>query len=409
MRKLFSVFATATIGLIMFGCDQKGASSGDSAAFEMEVQEKLINAKEGEVIELPEGTFTMTRPLILDGINNVTIRGKGKDKTILNFKGQKDGAEGLRITANGTILEDFAVIDAKGDCIKAQDAQGITFRRVKVGWSTEGSTLNGSYGLYPVQSSNVLIEECEVFGSSDAGIYVGQSKNIVVRKNLVHGNVAGIEIENCMDADVYENISEKNTGGVLVFDLPDLPVKNGARCRVYNNKIINNNIKNFGPKGTTVSEIAAGTGVVIMATNQCEVFGNEIKGHNSVSLAVVSYLALQKPYKDTVYDPYVGGVSVHDNQFERGTGALDNSVLFGQMFAAIFGDKVPDIIFDGSVNPSYKNADGSIKEDQKICFHNNGNVTYTNIDLEHKSANMSTDISKVDCTIPALKEVKIMQ
>ena len=66
MRKLFSVFATATIGLIMFGCHQKGASSGDSAAFEKEVQEKLINAKEGEVIELPEGTFTMTRPLILD-------------------------------------------------------------------------------------------------------------------------------------------------------------------------------------------------------------------------------------------------------------------------------------------------------------------------------------------------------
>jgi len=34
-------------------------------------------------------------------------------------------------------------------------------------------------------------------------------------------NVAGIEIENCTDADVYENISTNNTGGVLVFDLPD--------------------------------------------------------------------------------------------------------------------------------------------------------------------------------------------
>ena len=99
----------------------------------------------------------------------------------------------------------------------------------------------------------------------------------------------------------------------------------------------------------------------------------------------------------------------HDNQFERGTGSLDNSVIFGQLFAGLFGDKVPDLVFDGSTNPAYKNADGSVKEDQKICFHNNGNVTYTNIDLEHKSKNMSTDITKADCTLPVLKDVKLLQ
>jgi parallel beta-helix repeat protein len=409
MKKLILPFLVITVAIIMNSCQSKGGSSAESAEFEKTLQEKLINAKEGEVIELPEGTFTLSRPLILDGVNNVTIKGKGKDKTILNFKGQKDGAEGLRITANGTVLEDFCILDAKGDCIKVQDAQGITFRRLKVGWTTEGSTLNGSYGLYPVQSSDVLVEDCDVFGSSDAGIYVGQSKNIIVRRNHVYGNVAGIEIENSIGADVYENLSENNTGGVLVFDLPDLPVKNGSRCRIYNNKIINNNIRNFGAKGTTVSEIPAGTGVIIMATNLCEVYNNEIKGHNSVSFAIVSYLALEKPYKDTIYDPYIGGVSVHDNQIERGTGSLDKSVVFGQMFNAIFGDKVPDIVFDGSVNPAYLNSDGTLKEDQKICIRNNGNVTFTNIDLANKSKNLSTDISKMDCSLAPISEIKLPQ
>lgn len=410
MKKVALYLLSFAMMLVAVSCQNKGGATADDVEFEKSIQEKLINAKEGDVIELPEGTFSLSRPLILDGVDNVTIRGKGKDKTILNFKGQKDGAEGLRITANGTILEDFAILDAKGDCIKVQDAVGITFRKLRVGWTTEQSTLNGSYGLYPVQCENVLVEECDVFGSSDAGIYVGQSKKIIVRKNHVYGNVAGIEIENSIDADVYDNLSENNTGGILVFDLPELPVKNGSRCRIYNNKIINNNIKNFGPKGTTVSEIPAGTGIIIMATNQCEVFNNEVKGHNSVSLAIVSYLTIQKPFKDSLYDPYVGGIFVHDNQFERGTGSLDKSVAFGQMFNAIFGDKVPDLIFDGSISPAYLNADGTVKEDQKICFKNNGtNVTFSNIDVANKSKNMSTDLAKMDCALAPLGDVKLPQ
>lgn len=404
MRKV--LIMAAAVVLIFASCNNKPAGAVDEQ-LEKELQEKFINAKEGEVIELPEGTFTLNRPLILDGVKNVTIKGKGKDKTVLSFKGQKDGAEGLRITADGIVMEDFAVLDAKGDCIKVQDATNVTFRRMRVGWTALHDVKNGSYGTYPVGCTNVLIEECEVFGSSDAGIYVGQSKNIVVRKNHVHDNVAGIEIENSSDADVYDNLAENNTGGVLVFDLPELPVKNGARCRVYNNRIVNNNIKNFAVKGTTVAEIPAGTGLIIMATNQCEVFNNTISGHNSVSASVVAYTSLQKPFKDTIYDPYAGGVSIHDNQITRGTGSVDKEVLFGKLFAAIFGDKVPDIVVDGEINPAYKNADGSVKDDQKICIRNNGNVTFSNMDLANKGKNKNDDIRKFDCTLAPLAEIKL--
>lgn len=405
MQKIWLIIAVAVFGLS--ACNQSSQTAVTDENFEKQLQETFVNAQEGQVIELPEGTFALNRPLILDGVKNVTIRGKGKDKTILTFKGQKDGAEGLRITADGIVMEDFAVLDAKGDCIKVQDATNVTFRRLKVGWTSLHDEKNGSYGTYPVQCTNVLIEDCEVFGSSDAGIYVGQSKNIVVRRNHVHDNVAGIEIENSIDADVYENLSENNTGGMLVFDLPDLPVKNGSRCRVFNNRFVNNNTVNFAVKGTTVAEIPAGTGVIVMATNECDVFNNEIAGHNSVSVAVVSYTSLQKPYKDTIYDPYSGGIQIRDNRIARGTGKPDQTVLFGKLFAAIFGDKVPDILFDGEINPAYRNARGEVKPEHRICIRNNGNVTFSNMDLANKGKNQTNDLSKFDCNLPDINEVKL--
>ena len=273
------------------------------------------------MIELPEGTYHLSRSLILDGIKNITIRGKGKDKTILSFENQKDGAEGLRVTADGIVLEDFTIMDTKGDAIKVQDATNVTFRRIKTAWTALHSTKNGSYGTYPVGCTNVLIEECEISGASDAGVYVGQSHNVVVRKNVVHDNVAGIEIENCRNADVYENLSENNTGGILVFSLPELPKKNGQDCRVYNNKLVNNNTNNFGVKGTTVSEIPAGTGIIVMAERECEVFNNDISGHKTLGIAMVSYLSLQKPFKDSLYDPYCGGILVHDNKIAKAPAA----------------------------------------------------------------------------------------
>ena len=410
MKSTFQLVIIALAVLIMNSCKNHAATSTSiSTDFEKQLQEKLVNAKEGDVIELEEGTFNLSRPLILDGVKNVTIKGKGMDKTILNFKGQKDGAEGLRITANGIVLQDFTILDAKGDCIKLEDVMNVTIRKVKTGWTTLHSTENGSYALYPVGCTNVLIEDCEVFGSSDAGVYVGQSRNIIVRRNKVHDNVAGIEIENCVDADVYENNSYDNTGGLLVFDNPDLPVKNGMRCRVHDNNIHDNNTNNFGPKGTSVSEIPAGTGFIIMATNQCELYSNTITNHNSVSGAVISYLLLRKPYKDTIYDPYCGGISIHDNKIKPGSGKIDKTVTFGKLLGALFADKVPDFVYDGSVNPAYKNSDGSIKEDQKICIRNNGNISFVNLDFAGGNKNMSTDITKLDCSVPGWQDVKLAQ
>src|SRR2546428_2407169 len=126
------------------------------------LQTKFIEAENGSVIELEEGTFHLDASLSLDDKKNITIKGKGMNKTILSFKGQISGAEGIKITDGSNItLQDLTVQDTKGDCVKTQKVDGMVFRNVKVEWTDGPNKDNGGYGLYPVQCKNVLIEGCE--------------------------------------------------------------------------------------------------------------------------------------------------------------------------------------------------------------------------------------------------------
>ena len=78
----------------------------------------------------------MNRTLSMAGKKNITIRGKGVGKTVLSFKTQTSGAEGIRISNGENItLEDISVQDAKGDGIKVMDVRGINFRRVRAEWT----------------------------------------------------------------------------------------------------------------------------------------------------------------------------------------------------------------------------------------------------------------------------------
>ena len=241
--------------------------AGEGAA--KRVQAALINAKPGEVIELGAGRFDCRATLSLD-VSGVTVRGQGPDRTILTFteQGAGTGGEGILVTSKeNVVIEDLAVEDAKGDAIKVQGTRRIVFRNVRTEWTGGPKETNGSYGLYPVQCTGVVIDGCTAIGASDAGIYVGQSEDIVIRNSTARQNVAGIEVENSTRADVFDNLATDNSGGILVFALPDLPKKDGRHCRVFRNRVLANNHANFAPKGNTVATVPPGTGIMVMAAD----------------------------------------------------------------------------------------------------------------------------------------------
>lgn len=390
------------LALLFFALLFNGLSLMAQADIEKKIQTSMILVEDGEVIDLDAGTFDISKSLSLDGKSNVTIRGKGMDKTILSFKSQVSGAEGIRVTnCTNIILEDLTVQDSKGDLIKTMHVNGITFRRVKAEWTGKPSEKNGGYALYPVQCENVLIDSCIAIGASDAGIYVGQSKHIVVRNCTAYSNVAGIEIENSLYADVYNNLATGNTGGILVFDLPDLVIKNGGHTRVYNNTVRENNLSNFAPKGNIVAKVPKGTGILLIAANQVEIFNNDILNNATMGVGVISYFLTENKIKDQAYDPYSSAIYIHDNLFERKKRKVPLEGRFAQIywFKLKFGRRVPHIIFDGIVDPRMLDASGQFDAKSVLCVRNNKNQSFANIDAEHDFKNISRDISRHDCSM----------
>lgn len=365
-------------------------------------QTQFIDVSNGGTIELPAGTFQLDASLWLDEKKDVIIKGAGIDKTILNFKGQISGAEGIKITNSSSItLQDLSVQDTKGDAIKTQMVDGITFRNVKAEWTNGGKKDNGAYGLYPVQCTNVLIDGCVAIGASDAGIYVGQSKYIVVKNSKATQNVAGIEIENSWYADVFDNEAYNNTGGILIFDLPDLIQKEGGYVRVFKNNIHDNNHINFAPKGNTVGKVPQGTGLMILATRHVEAFENRIVNNISAGTAVVSYYITENPINDKSYKPFPSDIYIHDNYYERPKVKATSKGRLGKMykFKLRFGKDVPHILYDGIVDKDNAN--------RNICFKNNTNASFVNIDAEHGFKNKSRDMSPHDCTGSPISPVNL--
>ena len=340
-----------------------------------EIQEALILAEPGDIIRLTAGIFNLEDPLSLE-VDNVRIEGEGMNQTILNFKNQQSGAQGLSVTSDNVTLQDFSIQDAKGDAIKVKGVTNIKFLRVKTEWTNGPKSENGAYGLYPVESKNVLIDGCVAIGASDAGIYVGQSQNIIVRNSRAEFNVAGIEIENSYYADVYNNVATNNTGGILVFDLPSLPQQGGHHVRVFNNKSVGNNTDNFAPEGNIVGEVPRGTGIIIQANSDVEIFDNIIGDNDTVNIAVVTY---GSDTDDKEYYPHPKSIQIHNNEF--GPTGYNPDTSKGELAQILFdlsGGNMPDIFWDGLL-PLSQLVFGQ-PENEKMIISNNGDATILALD-----------------------------
>ncbi len=349
----------------------------NGADVQFRLQARLIEAIPGDVIQLNEGRYELRRQLDVVA-DNITILGKGSDKTILSFKTQDTGGQGIEATGNNFTVAGLAVEDTAGNAIKVLGARGVTFRDVRAEWTGEALASNGAYGLYPVQCQNVLIENCTARGASDAGIYVGQSRNVIVRSSRAERNVAGIEIENTVNADVYDNVATNNAGGLLVFDLPGLQVKAGRNVRLFKNRVIANNHRNFAAPGNVVATVPPGTGVMIMATDHVEVFDNDVRENQTANLSIVSYHIAGKRVKDPQYDAYPEGISIHDNRIKEG--GQKPSGAIGKLLAPVFGGRFPDILFDGMIDAD-KLVDGVLPNHLSHRITDNGDATFANFNL----------------------------
>ncbi|MBR9824547.1 MAG: hypothetical protein GYB36_01945 [Alphaproteobacteria bacterium] len=407
--KLTRISLTAAACLAMAACGQPAQEARDistaDAGYQTVLLEQLIDAQPGDVIDIPAGVYHFDSSLMLT-VDGVTLRGAGMDETILNFQGQLAGAEGLLVTADDFTIEDLAIEDTSGDGLKVNGGENIIIRRIRVEWTNGYSTDNGAYGIYPVQTENVLVEDTVAIGASDAGIYVGQSRNAIIRNNRAEWNVAGIEIENTIGADVYGNTATNNTGGILVFNMPNLP-QPGYRTRVYDNDVFENNTENFGHEGTPVASIPAGSGIVINSNDQVEIFNNRISDNNTANIIISSLHTTG--YADSAvqddFDPYPETIWIHSNTYSGGGNSpdgLDLNALKVMMFGLT--GRLPDILFDGYIDDA-KRVDGELPAALRICVGDA--VDVLNADAPNGFSNPRVETEAYQCTHDGLPSVSL--
>lgn len=352
--------------------DNDTADTNDRGTYESQVAAALFSIEDGDCIEFEEGSFRFTRSLVLSGKKGICVKGAGEDKTILDFSDSKesDGFSFSQLT--GITVEDLTIIDTPGFSIRVSDSDFVTLRNMRTMWSSynggmsieDPSTLNvqcnglpydeqdpavvaaaiatggpttangtftdsngipqpysthfsnGGYAIYPVLSNNVHLDNVTAYGASDAGIYVGQSNDVVVENSLASFNVAGYEIENTDRAVMRNNRALCNTAGFLIFDLPGLN-QYGDMTRAHNNVSRFNNWKSFAPNGSIVGAVPHGTGFLQLGYDQVEIFENYIYDNSTLGYVFVSLELMGEGLNDHRMDLYPEGVWIHDNIFRR--------------------------------------------------------------------------------------------
>jgi parallel beta-helix repeat protein len=292
----------------------------------------------------------------------------------------------------------MTIRDSKGDLLKVNKSEDVVITDLHAIWKTTDST-SGGYAIYPVLCKRVLVDSCYAEGSSDAGIYVGQSDSAIVRNCKASRNVAGCEIENTSHAAVYNNEFFGNTAGFLIFDLPGLS-KRGGDAKAYDNYIHDNNIKNFAKSGSFgtlwgVGNAAPGSGVIILATSDVELYQNRIINNNSNAITIASGFAVDDKAAEKINDNYFPisqRVRIHDNTLEMGSAfpapAYEHHI--GKLLVAIEQQlnaqdpsrknrRIPFIMYDGASTNLLNH--GTKPNPDSICIVQQGDNVFVNADF----------------------------
>jgi len=243
------------------------------------IQEAVKKSKPGDLIRVYPGTYFETVYIDKDNISFQGIIIEGEWPVL---DGKKELNDAFLYSGNGVQIENFKIINYKGNGIMGQAGNNFVIRN---NWVIE----TGVYGIFPQYGKNGLIEHNILSGIEDAAIYVGMCDNIDVKYNQVYENVAGIEIENSRHCLVEGNYTYNNTGGILAFITPGLPIKTAFDIIIRNNYVIDNNHENFGAPGSIVSSIPAGTGILVMAADDVIIENNIISGNKNSGIIITDF------------------------------------------------------------------------------------------------------------------------
>ncbi len=271
------------------------------------IQDAVNRAKPGDTIEVMPGTYHQTVTVSEPNITLRGIPGPNGEWPILDSQGDFETA--VTATTSFFTIEKFDIRNYKDNGVKTMNGYGTILRDLRI-------SNPGDYAVYPVNSTHVLIERVVASRASDSALYVGQSRDIILRNSEAFNSVTGIEIENSIDALVQDNYAHDNTAGILIFVLPMLTAKEGHHAHILHNRVENNSAPNFSTQGI-VEDVPSGVGILVMIADDTEVANNTIKGNRSSGLGIVSApIFFDKP-SDLDIPLIPERTWLHDNTYEH--------------------------------------------------------------------------------------------
>ena len=321
------------------------------------IQDAINEAEPGDTVLVYPGTYAESVYIDKD---RITLRGVVEENEWPLLDGEKVLNDAVLYSGNGITIEWLKFVDYKGNAIMGQAGNNF---RIRYNWIVD----TGVYGIFPQYGQNGLIEYNKLSLIEDAAIYVGMCDNVDVRHNEVFDSVAGIEIENSRHAIVENNYVHDNTGGILAFITPGLPIKTTYDVIIRNNFVVNNNTPNFGAEGSIVSGIPAGTGILIMAADDVRIEGNIITGNNTAGIIVTDLSYAANVANDPESEPNPDRVAVLDN-FMDDNGNDAAGEVKALMLAKTLSTRGPDIIAAGG------------GEDSDNCINNIGRYRTAGLD-----------------------------
>ena len=299
------------------------------------IQAAVDAADPGDIIVVPPGTYQES---VLVTTDELTIQ--GSSAAILDASGFPDG---IHVGADGWVMGPDDVptcppiavrhFTLRGLTIRNADQNGVFLSGVEGYTLTHGTYLdNGDYGLFPECSHQGSIAFNTVHGGADACIYVGNDVGASITDNHATGCTLGIEIENSRDLVVRRNRVTDNTAGLLAIVNPLLPRPTTENLLIEQNVIVRNNRPNQSVE-PELAMIPSGTGMLNVGSDMLIIRGNVVADHDTFGLVIAQN---PRAAEDPRIEPHPDG-----NQVQR-------NVVLGNGRHPV--DTLPggDIVYDGS-------------------------------------------------------------
>ena len=329
---VIALLAAASTFVTLVGDIRPGGAADDVILVTSTIQAAVDAAQPGDSILVPAGTYREAVTVTKSGITLI-----GQPGAVLDGTGV-GATVGVRVrSTDGTRLTDFTL---DGFEIRGYTLSGVLLRGVDRFRITGGRYVdNPLYGIFPIASTEGQIDRNQVSGSFDSGIYIGQSTDILIEKNIAHDNTVGIEVELASRITVRENIATTNSIGAIIFVIPGRPVKVTDDILMEGNTFSGNRRPNTNTDADELlAAVPGGIGILNVGGDRVRLVGNTVSGNASAGIGVI---ALPEGYAqlDPQVDPTPDGGVVTGNTV-RGNGSSPDPRL-----APFPGS---DVIWDGS-------------------------------------------------------------